>query len=155
MTLVMIYSMFFKTLIETFFHAVLYKFNYFWCKNYQFTVKCFPFPWDSISFSLFIDCIPRNTHRFCDMTLTFASKETSTNFIVILHCDNYLIFLRIIRLLFKVLFKWLTFKSAIRIKMGQSKSIIYSFHKVSKFSASLTLLLYCCFTYVNSLTFSI
>ena len=29
MTLVMIYSTFFKTLIKTFFNAVLYKFNYF------------------------------------------------------------------------------------------------------------------------------
>lgn len=132
--------MFFKILTEIFLKAIIYEFNYIWYKNYRFAAKCFPFPGDSIPFTLFIDCIPRNPHRFCDMSLTFASKETPTNFIVILHCDHHLIFLRIIRLLFRALFKWLTFKSAIRIK-------------ISKFSALLTLLLYCCFTYVNSLTF--
>ena len=109
-------------------------------KNSRFTVRRFPFPGDSIPFTVFFHGISGNAHRFSDMPLAFASKETPANFIVILHCDNHLISLRIIELLFRILFKWLTFKSALRIK-------------ISKFSASLTLLLYCCFTYVNFLTF--
>lgn len=66
----------------------------------------------------FFNGIPGNAHRFCDMSLTFASKETPANFIVILHCNNHIVFLRIKRLLFRVLFKWLTFKSAFGIKMA-------------------------------------
>ena len=110
--------LFFKTLTGIFIKAVFYEFDYVRCKNSRFTVRRFPFPRDSIPFTVFFNSISGNAHRFCDMSLTFASQETPANFIVILHCDNHLISLRIKRLLFRVLFKWLTFKLAFGIKMA-------------------------------------
>lgn len=93
-----------KILTGIFIKVVLYKFNYIWCKNCRFTVRRFPFPGDIISCTVFLNCITGNSHRFCDMSLTFSGEETPAHFIVILHCSKLLFSIRIKRILFRVLF---------------------------------------------------